>query len=151
VATVQEEVGMRGAITSTYGLAPDAAIAIDATFGNQPGVSEAETVEMGKGPAIAFGPNVHPRLYETLVEVAKELEIPYQVEPVPGRSGTDAWAIQVTRQGIPTALLGIPLCNMHTSVETVSLKDVERTGRLMAGFIGRLDEKFMERVGFGDS
>ena len=138
VATVQEEVGLRGAITSAYGLAPDAAIAIDATFGDQPGVSEAETVEMGKGPAIAFGPNVHPRLYETLVEVAQELEIPYQVEPIPGGSGTDAWAIQVTREGIPTALLLIPQRYMHTSVETVSLKDVERTGRLIAGFIGRL-------------
>lgn len=146
VATVQEEVGLRGAITSAYGLAPDAAIAIDATFGNQPGVPEAETVKMGKGPAIAFGPNVHPRLHEALVEVAKELEIPYQVEPVPGRSGTDAWAIQVTREGIPTALLSIPLRYMHTSVETVSLKDVERTGRLMAGFIGRLDEGFMEKL-----
>ncbi|MBL7183464.1 MAG: M42 family metallopeptidase [Anaerolineae bacterium] len=146
VATVQEEVGLRGAITSAYGLAPDAAIAIDATFGNQPGVSEAETVEMGKGPAIAFGPNVHPRLYEALVEVAKGLEIPYQIEPVPGRSGTDAWAIQVTREGIPTALLSIPLRYMHTSVETVSLKDVERTGRLLAGFIGGLDGDFMEKL-----
>ena len=146
VATVQEEVGLRGAITSAYGLAPDVAIAIDVTFGNQPGVSEAETVKMGKGPAIAFGPNVHPKLHEALVEVAKELEIPYQVEPVPGGSGTDAWAIQVTREGIPTALLSIPVRYMHTSVETLSLKDVERTGRLMAGFIGMLDEGFIERI-----
>jgi putative aminopeptidase FrvX len=146
VATVQEEVGLRGAITSAYGLSPDAAIAIDATFGNQPGVSEAKTLKMGQGPAIGFGPNIHPRLHQTLVEVAKELEIPYQVEPVPGRSGTDAWAIQVTREGIPTALLSIPLRYMHTSVETLSLKDVERTGRLMAGFIGRLDETFMEKL-----
>jgi len=146
VATVQEEVGLRGAITSAYGLAPNLAIAIDATFGNQLGVSEAKTVEMGKGPAIAFGPSIHPRLYETLVEVAQELEIPYQVEPVPGRSGTDAWAIQVTREGIPTALLGIPQRYMHTSVETVSLKDVERTGRLMAGFIAGLSEEFMEKL-----
>jgi endoglucanase len=148
VATVQEEVGLRGAITSAYGLAPDAAIAIDVTFGNQPGVSEAESMPIGKGPTIGFGPNIHPKLYQTLVEVAKELEIPYHVEPVPGRSGTDAWAIQVTREGIPTALLGIPLRNMHTSVETLSLKDVERTGRLMAGFIGRLDEEFMEKLGW---
>jgi putative aminopeptidase FrvX len=146
VATVQEEVGLRGAITSAYGLAPDAAIAIDATFGNQPGVSEAKTLKIGRGPAIGFGPNIHPRLHQTLVEVAKELEIPYQVEPVPGRSGTDAWAIQVTREGIPTALLSIPLRYMHTSVETLSLKDVERTGRLMAGFIGRLGEAFMEKL-----
>ena len=146
VATVQEEVGLRGAITSAYGLAPDLAIAIDVTFGNQPGVSEAETSEIGKGPGIGFGPNIHPKLHQTLVEVAKELEIPHQVEPIPGRSGTDAWAIQVTREGIPTALLSIPLRYMHTSVETVSLKDVERTGRLMAGFIGKLDEGFMERL-----
>ena len=146
VATVQEEVGLRGAITSAYGLAPDVGIAIDVTFGNQPGVSEAETLEMGKGPAIGFGPNIHPKLHQTLAEVAKELEIPYQVEPIPGQSGTDAWAIQVTREGIPTALLSIPLRYMHTSVETLSLKDVERTGRLMAGFIGRLDERFMEKL-----
>lgn len=138
VATVQEEVGLRGAITSAYGLAPDVGIAIDVTFGNQPNVSEAESVSIGKGPAIGFGPNIHPKLHQTLVEVARELEIPYQVEPIPGQSGTDAWAIQVTREGIPTALLSIPLRYMHTSVETLSLKDVERTGRLMAGFIGRL-------------
>jgi len=146
VATVQEEVGLRGATTSAYGLAPDLAIAIDVGFGSQPGVSEAETIEMGKGPAIAFGPNIHPKLYQALVEVARDLEIPYQVEPIPGPSGTDAWAIQVTREGIPTALLSIPLRYMHTSVETVSLKDIERTGRLMAGFIGRLDEGFMEKL-----
>ena len=146
VATVQEEVGLRGATTSAYGLAPDMAIAIDVGFGRQPGVSEAETIEMGKGPAIAFGPNIHPKLYQALVEVARELEIPYQVEPIPGRSGTDAWAIQVTREGIPTALLSIPLRYMHTSVETLSLGDVERTGRLVAGFIERLDEEFMERI-----
>jgi endoglucanase len=72
--------------------------------------------------------------------------MPYQVEPLPGRSGTDAWAIQVTREGIPTALLSIPLRYMHTSVETVSLKDVGRTGRLMAGFIARLDEGFTEKL-----
>ena len=146
VATVQEEVGLRGATTSAYGLAPDMAIAIDVGFGRQPGVSEAETIEMGKGPAIAFGPNIHPKLYQALVEVARELEIPYQVEPIPGRSGTDAWAIQVTREGIPTALLSIPLRYMHTSVETLSLGDVERTGRLVAGFIEGLDEEFMERI-----
>ena len=146
VATVQEEVGLRGAITSTYDLAPDIAIAIDVGFGKQPGVSEADTIEMGKGPAIAFGPNIHPKLHEALVKVAKDLEIPYQVDPIPGRSGTDAWAMQVTREGIPTALLSIPLRYMHTSVETLSAKDIERTGRLLAGFIGRLDEGFMEKL-----
>ncbi|MDY7039854.1 MAG: M42 family metallopeptidase [Chloroflexota bacterium] len=144
VGTSQEEVGLYGACTSAYGLAPDVAIAIDVTFGDQLGISPAETVGMNKGPAIAFGPNIHPVLYEALVETARSLELPYQVEPAPGRSGTDAWAIQVTRSGIPTALIGIPLRNMHTSVEMVSVKDVERVGRLLAAFIARLDAEFMD-------
>jgi len=146
VGTSQEEVGLRGAITSAYGLAPDVGIAIDVTFGDQPGIPAADTVEMNKGPALVYGPNIHPVLYEALVETAKSLELPYQVEPAPGRTGTDAWAIQVTRSGIPTALIGIPLRNMHTSVETVSVKDVERTGRLLAAFIARLDAEFMHRL-----
>ncbi len=146
VATVQEEVGLRGATTSAYGIAPQVAIAIDVTFGNQIGVSEAETVAMGGGPPIALGANFHPRLHERLVETAKACEIPYQVEPVPGRSGTDAWAIQVSREGVPTALLGIPLRYMHTSVETVNSKDIERTGRLMAEFITGLDAAFADEM-----
>jgi endoglucanase len=146
VATSQEEMGWGGAITSAYGLAPDIAIAIDVTFGHAPGLSEAETLKVGKGPAIAFGPNIHPKLYDELVKTAKEMEMPYQVEAIPGMSGTDAWVIQVTREGIPTALVSIPLRYMHTSVETLSTKDVERTGRLLAGFIGRLDEGFMEKL-----
>lgn len=151
VGTSQEEVGLRGAITSAFGLAPDLAIAIDVTFGNQPGLSAAETVEMNKGPAIVYGPNIHPVLYDALVETAKALELPYQVEPAPGRTGTDAWAIQVTRNGIPTALIGIPLRNMHTSVEMVSVKDVERAGRLLAAFIARLDAEFMDRLAWKPS
>lgn len=146
VGTSQEEVGLQGAITSAYGLAPDLAIAIDVTFGNQPGLSAAETVEMNKGPVIVYGPNIHPVLYEALVETAKSLELPYQVESAPGRTGTDAWAIQVTRSGIPTGLIGIPLRYMHTSVETVSVKDVERVGRLLAAFIARLDSEFLNRL-----
>ncbi len=146
VATSQEEVGLRGAMVSAYGLAPDVGIAIDVGFGASPGLAEAETVDMGKGPAIAFGPNIHPRLHQALIETAKEAEIPYQIEAIPGRSGTDAWAIQVAREGIPTALLSIPLRYMHTAVETIVLKDIERTGRLLAGFIAGLDESFMEKL-----
>lgn len=146
VATVQEEVGLRGAMTSAYGLAPTVGIAIDVTFGYQPGLLEAETIKMGKGPGIAFGPNIHPQIFDGLEASAKALEMPYQIEPIPGRSGTDAWAIQVSREGVPTGLLGIPLRYMHTSVETVVLKDVERTGRLLAGFIARLDDEFLDAL-----
>jgi tetrahedral aminopeptidase len=146
VATVQEELGMRGAITSAYGIDPTAAIAIDVTFGQQPGVGNAEAMKMDGGPCIAMGPNVHPKIFEKLVSTARSLEISHQIEVVPGASGTDAWAIQVTRSGVPTGLLSIPVRAMHTSVETVSLRDIERTGKLMAEFIARLDEQFAESL-----
>jgi endoglucanase len=68
------------------------------------------------------------------------------VEPLPGKSGTDAWAIQVAQQGIPTILLSIPIRNMHTPVETVSLKDIKRTGRLIAELISQLDDEFLEKL-----
>ena len=142
VATTQEEVGLRGATTSAYGVAPQAAIALDVTFGSQPGVPEAQTSAMGGGPCIGFGANFHPLLHERLVATAKAHEIPYQIEPTPGHSGTDAWAIQVTREGVPTGLVSIPLRYMHTPVETVDTRDIERTGRLLAAFISELDEAF---------
>jgi len=146
VATVQEEVGLRGAITSTYGIMPQVGIAIDVGFGAAPGQPEGVSIEMDKGPAIAYGPNIHPQVHEKLVETARALEIPHQIEAIPGPTGTDAWAIQVTREGVPTGLLSIPLRYMHTSVETLVIRDIERTGRLLAGFISRLDEAFLEAL-----
>jgi len=145
VATVQEEVGTRGAITSAFGIFPDVGIAIDVTHGDMPGVSERETVGMGKGPAIVFGPNIHPKLHQGLVETARRYEIPYQIEPATGPTGTDARAIQVSRSGVPTALLGLPLRYMHNPVETIDLADVRRTAWLMALTIARLDEIDLSR------
>lgn len=149
VATSQEEVGLRGAITSAYGVAPDVAIAVDVGFGAQQGVSETEAIAMDGGPAIAKGPNIHPLMHERLVALAKDNELPHQVEILPGASGTDAWAIQVAREGIPTALLSIPLRYMHTSVETACIRDIQRTGRLLALFIATLDEDFALKLGLG--
>ncbi len=146
VATVQEEVGLKGAMTSTFGLMPTIGIALDVTFGNQPGVSDAEAMELGKGPAIAFGPNIHPAIFERLEATAKEHEIPYQVDPIPAATGTDAWAMQVTRAGVPTGLLSVPLRSMHTPVETLAIRDIERAGRLLAHFIAGLDEDFLNSL-----
>jgi len=146
VATVQEEVGLKGAMTSTYGVNPDVGIALDVAFAGQPGVDDEDSVALNKGCGIAFGPNIHPRLFDKLVEVAKQHEIPHQVDPMPGATGTDAWAMQVTRAGIPTALVGIPVRNMHTSVEMLAIKDVERTGRLLALFISELNDSFLETL-----
>jgi endoglucanase len=144
VATVQEEVGVKGAITSAYGLQPDIAIAIDVTFGKQPGTPEEFTFELGKGPTIGCGPNFHPKLQKAIAEAADALEMSYHIEPAERPGGTDAYAIQISREGIPTAGVSIPLRNMHTPVETGSIKDVERVGRLLAAFIARLDEEFLD-------
>ncbi len=117
VATVQEETGLFGAGTAAYHINPDA--------------------------AIALGANIHPRLYEHLTATAKKYEIKYQVDPIAGATGTDAWSIQIAREGIPTALLELPLRNMHSPIETVNLKDMERAARLLAYAIAGLDETFL--------
>ncbi|MBO8140567.1 MAG: M42 family metallopeptidase [Firmicutes bacterium] len=138
VATVQEEVGLRGAITSAYRIVPDMAIAVDVGFGEAPGLPEDQVIGVGKGPAIALGPNVHPRLHERLVQTAREHGIPHQIEPMPGSSGTDAWAMQVSRSGVPTAVVSIPLRYMHTAAEVVDLEDIRQTARLLALFAAGL-------------
>jgi endoglucanase len=83
--------------------------------------------------------------------VAEAHEIPYQVEPVPGDSGTDAWAIQVTREGVPTALVSIPVRYMHQPVETLAAQDVERAGRLLAAFVAGLEGDFLEKLAWDNT
>jgi len=135
VATVQEEVGLQGAITSAYGIMPQAAIAMDVTFGLQANDNAPGAFELDQGPTIGIGPNLHPYMVRKLREMAEREEIPYQLEPLPGHSGTDAWGIQVAREGIPTGLLSIPLRYMHQPVEMLALRDIERTARLLTAFI----------------
>ncbi len=146
VATVQEEMKLRGSITAAYGVAPDLAVALDVTFGKHPGVSEPDAFPLGKGPTIGIGPNFHPVLVKRLKEVAEAHEIPYHMEPIPGSSGTDAWAIQITREGVPTALVSVPIRYMHQPVETLVARDVERAGRLLAAFIAGLEADFLEKL-----
>lgn len=144
VATVQEEVGARGAVTAAYGIEPDIGIAIDVGFGRTPELKAADTLEMEKGPAITLGPNVHPAIYNGLKAAAQQHYLNYQVEVAPGNTHTDAWPIQVSKAGVATGVLSIPLRYMHTSVETLSLKDIEKTGKLLAAFIMGLNDQEME-------
>ncbi len=144
VATAQEETGLLGARTAAWRVQPDLAIALDVTFALQPGVEPDFGVELGKGPALPIGPNFHPKLVEQLRAAARRHEIPLQDELIPGASGTDAWAIQVARDGIPTALLGIPVRNMHSPVETLDPRDIERAGRLLAYFIAEVEGDFLQ-------
>lgn len=148
VATVQEEVGLRGAITSTYDIMPDVGIAVDVGFARSPGMPEHISAELGKGPAIAQGANIHPHMYRRLTEVAREERIPHQREILPAGSGTDAWAMQVTQSGVPTAVVSIPLRYMHTTVEMLSGSDVQNAGALLAYFTAGMDRQFVE--GFYD-
>ncbi|MGD1997200.1 MAG: M42 family metallopeptidase [Anaerolineae bacterium] len=148
VATVQEEMGLYGAATSAYGVAPDLAVAVDVTLAKQAGVSDDQAFPLGEGPTIGLGPNFHPQVVERIKETAEAHEIPYHIEPTPGRSGTDAWAIQVSREGIPTGLISVPVRYVHQPVETGSVKDVERAGRLLAAFAIGLEADF--RPGWED-
>jgi len=147
IATVQEEVGLRGAATAAFGVVPDIGIAVDVSFGDASDLPPWQTTPLGSGPAIPLGPNIHPWVHEKLVKCAQEHEIPHQITAEPGDTGTDAWAIQVTRSGIPTGLLGVPLRYMHSTVETASIKDIERTSRLLAAFVSSLGEQAIGELG----
>jgi putative aminopeptidase FrvX len=146
VATVQEEIECTGAATSAFQLRPELAIAVDVTFAKGPGANSWETFELGKGPTFGHGPNIHPYLFKQFKELAERLEIPYATEIIPKSSDTDGMAIQITSEGIPTFVLSIPLRNMHTPVEMVALKDIQRAGRLLAEFIAGLEPDFMSTI-----
>jgi tetrahedral aminopeptidase len=150
VATTQEEIGMIGAIGSAFELRPSIAIAVDVTFAKGLGASDWQTSPLGKGPTICMGPNIHPALYKEMKSLAERLEIPYGLEYAPRHTGTDAYATQVAVEGIPTLVLGIPLRYMHTPVEVIAIKDIQRAGRLMSEFIANLGQDFMEKITWDD-
>lgn len=143
IASLQEEVGLRGAVTAAYGLKPDLAVAVDVTHGDLPGLDDRDTFKIGAGPALAVGPNFHPIFSSTLQQIAKDYNLPFQVEPIPAHSGTDAWAIQVSREGIPTALISIPLRYMHSPVELINTEDLYNTGRLLAYLSAGITNAFL--------
>lgn len=146
VATAQEETALLGAFTSAYAQKPDAAIAIDVTFGKGPGTTDELTFEIGEGPTIAMGPNVHPGVVKGLKEAAEAIEMKVHEEPQERPGGTDAYGLQIAREGVPTGLISIPLRYMHTTVETLALRDIKRAGRLLAEFTVRLDSSFLDDI-----
>jgi len=146
VATVQEETGLIGAYSSSYQLRPQIAIVVDTSWAKGPGANDWNTFPLGKGPTLMWGPNIHPALHKAFKELAERLEIPHAVEITPLHTGTDAVATQVTAEGIPTIALGIPIRYMHTPVEVVAVKDIQRAGRLIAEFIAALQPDFMEKA-----
>jgi endoglucanase len=137
VSTVQEEIGLRGATTSAYGIHPTIGIAVDVCHATDtPGNDKKQIGEtkVGAGPALFRGPNINPRVFERLEETAKSKEIPVQIRGAPRATGTDANVIQLSRDGVATGLIGIPNRYMHSPVEVVCLQDLERAAHLLAEF-----------------
>lgn len=134
VATVQEETGLLGAISSSHSLEPDVAIVIDVCHGDMPEADKAQCFPLGKGVPVGIGPAFHREKTKALLELAKKERIPTQLCVEPGDPGTEAWAIQVSRLGIATLELSIPLRYMHTGAEVVLARDIEMAAVLAAKY-----------------
>ena len=137
----REELNSAGATVGTYGIHPQMAVAVDVTFGQSVDTPKEKGFPLGKGPAIGVGPNLSRWMTERLMEKAERLGIPYQIEVMSGNTGTDAWEIQVSREGVATAMLSLPLKYMHTPLEVLHRDDVEQSARLLAAFIEHLGEE----------
>jgi endoglucanase len=149
VAAVQEETTFAGSTTTAYALRPDLAIVVDVTHATDaPGidVNELGSHPFGSGPTLERGSNLHPAVFELLHGTAEAEGIAFTVQASGRHTGTDADAIHLSRGGVPTASIGIPLRYMHSPVEMVSLDDVDACSRLIAAFAQRLTaETSLER------
>lgn len=137
VGTVQEEIGLRGARTSAFWVDSQSGLAVDVNHAvDYPGMSKSRygQMDVGKGPSVMRGPNVNPIVFKLTLEAAEENGIPYQIDVEAAGTGTDANAMQISRGGMATGLLGAPLRYMHTPCELLSLTDVENCAKLMAAY-----------------
>jgi putative aminopeptidase FrvX len=146
VGTVQEEVGLRGAATATFGIDPDVGIALDVTVaGDVPGVNEFDiNVKMGKGPVLTVADSgliTHPKVLRLLLDVAEENKIGYQLETgLPG--STDAARMSLTRQGVPSGTVSVATRYIHSPVGILSLKDAENAVKLISAAIQKIQKQF---------
>lgn len=144
VATVQEEIGLRGARTACYGIDPQVGIAVDVTHASDYAAVDkrvAGDIKIGAGPVIDIGANINPILSDLFIDVAKKQKIDHQLAAAPGATGTDANAIQISRAGVATGLISIPNRYMHTQVEVCALSDLENAALLIAQTIKRIGNK----------
>ncbi|MBQ8202776.1 MAG: M20/M25/M40 family metallo-hydrolase [Clostridia bacterium] len=135
VLTDMEELGVRGAVTSCFKVNPDEAIAIDVSFGNAPDVSPEECGKLGEGAMIGFAPVLDKAISKKLDKIARENSILCQKEVMGGRTGTDADALSVSREGVRTGVVSIPLRNMHTDTEILDITDIESVCELLKKYI----------------
>lgn len=130
--SAQEETGERGAKIAAFNIDPDYAVAIDVSFALTADDSEYKCGKMGKGAMIGIAPSLSGEFSHRLIDIAKSEKIPYQLEVMNGETGTNADCIGVTRKGVKTVTLSVPLKYMHTPVEVVSISDIENTAKLLA-------------------
>src|SRR5690606_35962872 len=138
VSTVQEEVGLRGAFTSTYGIHPQVGIAVDVTHATDcPTIEKNQEgdVKLGGGPVVYRGPNMNPHVVDRLKQAGEKAEIPLQWCGAGRPSGTDANAMQLVRGGVATGLVSVPNRYMHSAVEVISLDDLDMCADLLAEFL----------------
>lgn len=141
VSTVQEELGLRGARTSSFGVDPHIGIAVDVTHATDcPTIEKKEEgdIRLGRGPVVYRGPNMNPKVVDLMLSAADSNGIAYQLAAAGKPPGTDANAIQVNRAGVATGLVSIPNRYMHSPVETISLDDLDRAADLLARFLESL-------------
>lgn len=139
--SVQEETTEAGGKAGAFGIAPDEAIAVDVSFARAPSVSATESGELGKGGMICVSPSLSYEMSQELMRVAEKQGIPYQTEVCPASTGTNADVIAVSRAGVRTGLVSIPIRNMHTQAELADLNDAEAVAQLIAAYIlSREDE-----------
>lgn len=135
VFSAQEEVGTRGAGSAAFSLKPDEAIVIDVSFANQRGVKKEQSGVIGGGPMLGISPILNRDMFNRFKAICDADGIPYNVEVMSGRTGTNSDPVTVTGEGIKTGLISIPLRNMHTSSEVIDIRDIENSAKLIALYI----------------
>ncbi len=130
-----EELGLRGAKTSAFKLEFNEAVCIDATFGNAPNISADKTFKLGDGVLIGVSPFLNKYATKKLQKVANENGVKYGIEVMSSATGTNADVISVNKEGVPTALLSVPVRNMHTACEVADLVDVDQAVSLLENYI----------------
>ena len=141
LGSTREEVSGAGAVVGTWAVAPDFCVAVDVTHGKTPDGPADKTFALGGGPAIGVGPNMTRWMTERMIAKAREHSIPYQLEIMSGHTGTNGWEMQISREGVATSVLSLPLKYMHTPVETLSLADMEGVAQLLAAFTENLGKE----------
>ena len=141
LGSTQEETHSTGAITAAYRVIPDLCVAVDVTHGSSPDAPKEKTFPLGGGPVVGVGPNCTRWMSQRLFRVGKELDLTCQTEVMAGHSGTNGWPLQISREGVATAVLSLPLRYMHTPVEVVHRRDVEDTAQLLAAFVRGIGEE----------